>query len=83
MSPTSEPMTSGEVARSLSRIERGLNEVNVKMDTRPSWEDVKRIETQLCADITKLEGTVTWVSRTVGGAIILAVIGFIVGIPIP
>lgn len=77
--PTTEPMTNGEIARSLVRIEKSLEHVTEKMDTRPSWEDVKRIETALAADIRELQDTQKWAMRLVIGAVLLALISLVIG----
>lgn len=53
--PTSEPLTTGETARSLQRIELGVNEVRAetaknmteireKLDKRPTWTDIERLD---------------------------------------
>lgn len=89
-------MTTGEVARALERIERGTEAINDKLDRRPTWEDIKRLETardnqlteikagpiaEIKADVSKLEHAQTWLMRTTIGAVIVAVIGILIRIP--
>lgn len=42
--PLNEPPTLGEVFRALSRIEQGTAALHDKLDARPTWADMERLE---------------------------------------
>lgn len=41
--PGSEPYTPGEIARSFDNFGKSLTRIETKLDSRPAWEDIKRI----------------------------------------
>lgn len=41
--PTSEPMTPGEVARTLHMIRETVTGIDTKLDKRPTWNDLDRV----------------------------------------
>ncbi|AYN57566.1 hypothetical protein QEX66_gp18 [Arthrobacter phage Corgi] len=59
----------------LGKIEVALDAVLVKLDDRPDWKDVRNIEDQLAARITRLEDWQTWAIRIVVGAVLVALVG--------
>lgn len=86
MAPTSEPMSTGEIARALERIERGTAALHDKLDKRPTWEDVNRLEgnrdrqvAALQEDVDALQGSQTWLYRLTIGAVLTAVLGMVLG----
>lgn len=74
-----EAVTTGELGRRLERFESTvtgtLSDISGKLDTRPDWADVRRIETGLSDRLKKLEDWQTWAGRLILGAVILAVLG--------
>lgn len=84
--PTSEPLTIGEIARTLERIERGTEGIHQKLDARPTREELARVEKQLRAEVDELHDSQTWLYRLTIGAVVTALIGLVVGVdslPIP
>lgn len=88
--PHNAPMTAGEIARSLLRIEKSMDGFGQKLDNRPSWEDVRRIEhglddkitnieTHLARRVGGLESWQTWAQRLVLGLVAAAVIALVIG----
>lgn len=82
--PNNEPVTLGEVARKLDTVVAAVDNVARRVEDRPSWEDIKRIEdswrTFVALEqqrVTDLENWVTWAGRIVLGAILLAVLGVV------
>lgn len=81
-------MTTGEIARSLERIERGTAAIHEKLDARPTWEDLKRLETardkelaEVTSDIECLQSANRKVAWTVVGAVLVALVSLVVGAP--
>lgn len=77
----SEAVTTGELGRRLEKFESTmtgtLDTVLQKLDNRPDWADVRRIETGLTDRLKKLEDWQTWAGRVILGAVILAVLGVV------
>lgn len=75
----SEAVTTGELGRRLEKFESTmtgtLGTVLDKLDNRPDWADVRRIEAGLSDRIKKLEDWQAWAGRLIIGAVILAVLG--------
>lgn len=75
----SEAVTTGELGRRLEKFETTitgtLGTVLEKLDNRPDWADVRRIESRLEERIKRLEDWQTWAARLILGAVILAVLG--------
>lgn len=42
--PSTEPMTPVEMARAVVRIEAGILGLGTKLDAKPNWADIERIE---------------------------------------
>lgn len=78
--PTSEPMTIGEIARTLLRIETGTAALHEKLDARPTREELERVERQLRAEVDELHGTQTWLYRLTIGAVLAALLGLVLGV---
>lgn len=75
-------VTTGELGRRLDRFENtitnALGGFSTKLDDRPDWQDVRRIEANLEGRIKKLEEWQTWALRLGGPALIAAVGGMLV-----
>lgn len=78
--PTSEPMTIGEIARTLERIEKGTSSLHEKLDARPTKEELERVESQLRAEVDELHDAQTWLYRLTIGAVVTALIGVVIGV---
>lgn len=78
---TTDPVTLGEVSRNVAELSQtvkdGFKEVGSKVDKRPTWEDVRFIETTILERVRKLEATWRWIATTVGGAVIVAVLALV------
>ena len=76
MPPTSDPMTSGEVARTLAALTAQLE--RLRGDLAPviarDAADAERFK-QIEHRVTVLEGWQTWVTRLALGAVILGTLG--------
>lgn len=110
MAPTSEPLTMGETARSLQRIENAINdqrtetaqnmtEIRTRLENRPTWTDIERLEKardiqfaekekhwddqleDMRRDVCDLQGTQRKVAWSVVGAVIVAVLSLVLGVP--
>lgn len=81
MTPPTDEITTGEVSRSLatltSTVTDGFKDLAEKVDRRPTWEDVRRIEAGLIERVKKLEGWNAWVVSTFGLLIIGALVALI------
>lgn len=79
MSITTGDVTTGELGRRIDRFEgtvtAALDGIAGKLDNRPDWQDIKRIETALLVRITALEGWQTWALRLGGPALAGALVG--------
>lgn len=79
--PTDE-ITTGEVSRRLDdlskSIDTGFKDLGEKVERRPVWEDVRRIEKALVTRIEKMESWSTWLGRLLLGGVLLALLGLVV-----
>jgi hypothetical protein len=75
-------VTTGELGRRLDRLETtitaALGGIATKIDERPDWQDVRRIETALIVRISALEGWQTWALRLGAPGIVGALIGVLI-----
>ena len=75
-------VSTGELGRRLDRFEKtvtdALGGISSKLDDRPDWVDVRKIEAGLKESIKRLEDWQAWAVRLVLGAVILAVLGGVV-----
>lgn len=78
---STDPVTLGEVSRNVAElsltVKDGFKDIGDKVEKRPTWSDVRGIETVLLERIRKLEATWRWIATTVGGAVILAVLALV------
>lgn len=81
-------MTTGEIARMLERLQRSTDGLHEKLDARPTWEDVKRLETardkqitDVQTDVHELQQAQTWLYRLTIGAVITAVLSWAIAPP--
>lgn len=51
--PTSEPMTPGEIARTLRSVESKLDRLDTKLDHRPTWTEIERLAKSYEATVTE------------------------------
>jgi hypothetical protein len=79
--PVESDVSTGEIGRRLDRFEgavtSALSDISGKLDLRPDWADVRRIEKGLQEQISRLEDWQRWAGRIIIGAVILAVLGVV------
>lgn len=80
--PNDDVMTLGEVGRKVDDLATTVKDMAKRVDDRPDWHDVRRIEshwnTKLTAAerrITLLESWQTWAGRLFMGGIVTSIIG--------
>ena len=75
--PPTETDTDTVLAVVVSKLDGLVEQVtglSIKMDDRPTWQDVNRIERNLEHRISTLEQWTTWAGRLVAGTIVTGVI---------
>lgn len=70
--PPSDEIGTGELSRLIRSIHEQLGSIDAKLEQRPKWADIERIEQQLAARLAKLEAGGTWLSRALGQLLITA-----------
>ena len=89
--PGSEPLSQGEIARTLLRMKRSQeemrHELNEKLDARPTWKDYQRLElardreiADLVADVRELEGNQSKVVWAIISTIIVTLMGVVLNV---
>lgn len=89
--PGTEPLTQGEIARTLLRIEHATDEMrkelNQKLDARPTWADYKRLEqardrqlADLEADVRALEANQSKVVWAIISTVIVTIMGVVINV---
>lgn len=83
--PNNEPVTLGEVARKIDAVVSSVDKLAARVDERPSWQDIKRVEDGWRATVTHaqgrledLESWVTWAGRLVLGVILTAILALVI-----
>lgn len=59
-------MTGTEVARVVRKIEEGIAGIHTKLDAKPNWRDVERLEARRDAEQTKQDEAIKAVEVDVG-----------------
>lgn len=81
VNPVDSDVSTGEIGRRLDRFEStvtgSLSDIASKLDARPDWQDVRRIEKGLLDRIATLEDWQKWAVRLILAAVILAVLGVV------
>lgn len=85
MPPTdTDVMAPGEVGRTLLRLEEGIKDIAGKLERRPSWTALERLEEARDArdkirdaEIAELKDSHRWVTRAVIGALITGLVGLV------
>jgi hypothetical protein len=79
--PVESDVSTGEIGRRLDRFETtvtgALSDIAGKLDLRPDWADVRRIEKGLQERIQELEDWQKWAGRLIIGGVILAILGVV------
>lgn len=70
----SEEITLGEVARKLDSLAGDVKDLAGKVDDRPSWRDIQRVENGLMHRVKELEDWQKWAQRLAIGAIVSGII---------
>lgn len=53
--PPPDDMTTGEVVRLLARIEGRLSTIDGKLDARPTWQDIERLQLARDAQLSAMD----------------------------
>lgn len=89
MTAADEDVTIGELARADKRIFATLERIESKLDNRPSWADIQRLEdnrdrreTAQDAAIDDVAASVKWIIRTAAGAAatgVITLVAYLIG----
>lgn len=67
-------VTLGEVSRKLDDLTEDVRILGTKVEDRPSWRDIQRVETGLVRRVQELEDWKTWAERLVLGVVLTGII---------
>lgn len=77
--PNSEPWSMGELVRTVTNFAKTLDRIEEKLDSRPDWDDINRLETsrnkeQVAQDVAikAVEDRLARVTTTAVGAVLAA-----------
>ena len=85
----SDDITTGEIGRRVdalaTTVSNGMAELRTAVEARPDWADVRRVEKGLLEKIealtlrvAKSESWGTWLGKTVGGVVVLALLAVVI-----